>query len=64
VASALILPFTPLGPLFGFVRPPPAFFAALAALIGAYLALTEAVKKWFYGRYAGRLERAQGPGGR
>ncbi|MEM2881829.1 MAG: magnesium-translocating P-type ATPase [Candidatus Bathyarchaeia archaeon] len=57
VGSALLLPFTPLGPLFGFVKPPPAFFAALAALIGAYMALTEVVKKWFYGRYANRLER-------
>ncbi|MEM3589854.1 MAG: cation transporting ATPase C-terminal domain-containing protein [Candidatus Bathyarchaeia archaeon] len=57
VGSALILPFTPLGPLFGFVKPPPTFFAALAALIGAYVALTEVVKKWFYGRYANRLER-------
>ncbi|MEM2491879.1 MAG: magnesium-translocating P-type ATPase [Candidatus Bathyarchaeia archaeon] len=57
VGSALILPFTPLGPLFGFVKPPPTFFAALAALIGAYMALTEVVKKWFYGRYANRLER-------
>lgn len=57
VGSALILPFTPLGPLFGFVKPPPTFFAALAALIGAYMALTEVVKRWFYGRYANRLER-------
>ncbi|MEM3575032.1 MAG: HAD-IC family P-type ATPase, partial [Candidatus Bathyarchaeia archaeon] len=57
VGSALLLPVTPLGPLFGFVKPPPAFFAALAALIGAYMALTEVVKKWFYGRYANRLER-------
>lgn len=55
--SALLLPFTPLGPLFGFVKPPPAFFAVLAAIIGAYIGLTEAVKKWFYGRYGHRLER-------
>ncbi|MEM2102703.1 MAG: cation transporting ATPase C-terminal domain-containing protein, partial [Candidatus Bathyarchaeia archaeon] len=57
VGFALILPFTPLGELFHFVKPPAAFFLVLAGLIGAYLALTETVKKWFYKRYAYRLEQ-------
>ncbi|MGC8939964.1 MAG: magnesium-translocating P-type ATPase [Candidatus Bathyarchaeia archaeon] len=57
VAFALILPFTPLGELFDFVAPPPTFFIALAVLIGVYLMLVEAVKKWFYKRYAYRLEQ-------
>ncbi|MCW4043912.1 MAG: magnesium-translocating P-type ATPase [Candidatus Bathyarchaeota archaeon] len=57
VAFALIMPFTPIGALFGFVTPPPAFFAVLAILIGVYLALTELVKRWFYKRHAYRLEQ-------
>jgi Mg2+-importing ATPase len=57
VGFALILPFTPLGELFHFVQPPFTFFLVLAALIGAYLVLTEAVKKWFYKKYAYRLEQ-------
>ena len=56
VAFALTLPFTPLGGLFHFARPPPAFLIVLAGLIGAYLALTDIVKGWFYRRYAYRLE--------
>ncbi|MEM2123630.1 MAG: magnesium-translocating P-type ATPase, partial [Candidatus Bathyarchaeia archaeon] len=57
VGFALILPFTPLGGLFHFMKPPFTFFPVLAGLIGAYLALTEIVKKWFYKRYAYRLEQ-------
>ncbi|MEM2902310.1 MAG: magnesium-translocating P-type ATPase [Candidatus Bathyarchaeia archaeon] len=57
VGLALMLPYTPLGDLFRFVDPPPMFFLVLALLIAAYLALTEGVKKWFYKRYAHRLER-------
>jgi len=52
VAFALILPFTPLGAIFKFVELPYTFFIVLAVLIGAYLALVEVVKSWFYGRYA------------
>ncbi|MGB9622431.1 MAG: cation transporting ATPase C-terminal domain-containing protein, partial [Candidatus Bathyarchaeia archaeon] len=57
VAFALILPYTPIGGLFHFVQPPFTFFPVLAGLIGTYLTLTEAVKKWFYKRYAYRLEQ-------
>jgi Mg2+-importing ATPase len=57
VGFALILPFTPLGELFHFVKPPFTFFLVLVGLIGAYLVLTEIVKKWFYKRYAYRLEQ-------
>lgn len=58
---ALIMPFTPLGALFGFVEPPPTFFLVLGALIATYLALVEIVKEWFYKRYAYRLEQALMP---
>jgi hypothetical protein len=42
---------------FRFVHLPPAFFAVLAVLVGAYLLLAEAVKNWFYARHAYRLEQ-------
>jgi P-type Mg2+ transporter len=57
VAIALIIPFTPIGPPFGFVQPPPAFFLILAGLVGTYLVLAQVVKDWFYRRYAYRLEQ-------
>ncbi|MEM3377399.1 MAG: magnesium-translocating P-type ATPase [Candidatus Bathyarchaeia archaeon] len=57
VGFALILPFTPLGDLFHFVKPPPTFFIVLALIIGAYLILAEGAKRWFYKRYGYRLEQ-------
>jgi Mg2+-importing ATPase len=51
VGTALVTPFSPLGVLFEFVRPPLAFFAVLAGLIGVYLVLVEIVKKWFYTKW-------------
>jgi len=57
IGFAIILPFTPLGSLFGFVPPPPAFFAALAIILGAYLLLADVIKRWFYKRNAYRLEQ-------
>ncbi|MEM2889132.1 MAG: magnesium-translocating P-type ATPase [Candidatus Bathyarchaeia archaeon] len=57
VSVALILPFTPIGELFHFVKPPFTFFLVLAGLIGTYLVLTETVKRWFYKRYSYRLEQ-------
>ncbi len=61
VAFALIVPFTPLGEIFGFVAPPPLFYAVLAILLGAYLLLAEVVKTWFYKRNAYRLEQVLVP---
>jgi len=49
---ALMIPFTPFGELFQFVRLPLTFLVLLAGLIGAYLVLVELVKKWFYRKYA------------
>jgi Mg2+-importing ATPase len=56
VAIGVILPFTALGALFGFVAPPFKFFAFLAGFVGAYLVLVEVLKRLFYGRYAQHLE--------
>jgi len=57
LACALIMPFTPLGALFGFVEPPSMFFVVLAGLIAVYIMLVEVVKKAFYKRYSYRLEQ-------
>ncbi len=61
LAFALLMPFTPLGKVFGFVAPPPLFFLMLLLLLGAYLALAELVKNWFYNRHAYRLEQTLVP---
>jgi len=45
------------GAWFEFVKPPIAFFIFMAAFIGAYLSLVEILKRWFYKRYAHRLEQ-------
>jgi Mg2+-importing ATPase len=52
VIVPMLLPFTPLGPLLGLVIPPPTFFLALVIFIAAYLALAEALKRYFYRRLA------------
>jgi P-type Mg2+ transporter len=51
LAAGVALPFTPLAGWLGFTPLPPAFFATLLAMVVAYLALVEAVKRWFYRRY-------------
>jgi Mg2+-importing ATPase len=48
VACAMVLPFTPLASLLGFVPLPPAYFALLSVLLGTYLVMVEAAKQWFY----------------
>jgi Mg2+-importing ATPase len=57
VGIAIAIPFTPLGGLFEFEAPPIRFFAFLAGFVGAYLLLVEALKRFFYKRYAHRLEQ-------
>ncbi len=51
VLLACALPFTVIGSLFGFVRPPLIFFGVLGGLIIGYLAIVELVKIWFYRQY-------------
>lgn len=46
VAVALILPWTPLGTLFGFTPLPPAFYAVLVLMVAVYLALVQGLKRW------------------
>jgi Mg2+-importing ATPase len=51
VTVGLVIPFLPIGKYFGFVPPPPAYFLALAAILGAYLGTVQLVKAWFIRRY-------------
>ena len=63
LALALALPFSPLGPLVGFVRPPGLFFAVLVVLVAVYLVLVEACKKRaFVAHDASRGTRARAGG--
>jgi Mg2+-importing ATPase len=48
VAAAMAMPFTPLGPYFGFATPPAKFYLILLAMVGCYLLLAEAAKRAFY----------------
>jgi P-type Mg2+ transporter len=52
VAAGLAIPYTPLGPWFGFVPPPAGFLLVIGAIVAVYLALAETVKRWFYAHIA------------
>jgi P-type Mg2+ transporter len=55
VATAgIVLPYSAIGQWFGFVPLPPAFLAALGAIVVCYLLLAEGVKRWFYHRFPPR----------
>jgi hypothetical protein len=61
ISFAIIVPYTPVGEFFDFVPPPPAFFLALAGILGAYALLAETVKRWFYKHNAHRVEQVLVP---
>jgi Mg2+-importing ATPase len=52
VAVAVLLPFTPVSESLGFVAPPAFFFLILAAMLLFYLLAVEAMKQWFFRRFA------------
>ena len=52
VAIAVVLPYTPLGSLLGFIPLPVPLLGAIAFLAVTYLLLVQAVKSWFYRRHA------------
>ena len=54
VACALVLPFTPLGAYFGFVRPPAILYGMIAIMLATYLLMVEAVKRLFYWKTGAR----------
>jgi Mg2+-importing ATPase len=49
VVIAGVLPLTPLARVLGFVAPPITFYAALVAMVAAYLVLVELGKRLFFG---------------
>jgi Mg2+-importing ATPase len=58
VTVALLIPYTLLGTLFQFVRPPDTFLIVLALIVGSYLILVEALKRRFIRRHAYRVEQS------
>ncbi len=51
VTIGLLIPFTPLSQYFGFVQPPPLYFAALVCIVAAYLWVVQTVKGKFIDKY-------------
>ncbi len=51
VAAGILIPFSPLAKYFGFVVPPPGYFAILTMILLGYLLMVQSVKKWFVSRY-------------
>ena len=51
VALNVVLPFTPIGKLFGLVEPPALFYVALAVVVASYLLCVELTKRYFYRKY-------------
>ena len=52
VATAVALPFMPIGVDLGFVPPPAQFFVIVGAMVVVYLVGVELVKRWFYRKFA------------
>ena len=61
VATAIIIPYTPVGKIFHFVPLPPLFYIFLLLMVATYLILAEVVKKLFYKRHAFRIEQTLVP---
>ena len=59
VAVAALLPWLPFADALGFVAPPPAFYAVLAGIVAAYLAVMFWAKQLFYRRWERRSGRAR-----
>jgi Mg2+-importing ATPase len=49
--TTILLPYTPLGTLFGFVPLPPLFILLLLGITAGYLVASELVKRWFFRRF-------------
>lgn len=50
VGVVLVLPYTPLAGLLGFVRMPSTFYGWMLLIVVLYIASAEAAKRWFYKR--------------
>jgi Mg2+-importing ATPase len=51
VATGIIIPFSPLAGAFGFVAPPPLYFAILSLMVLTYIILVQVVKSWFVKKF-------------
>jgi Mg2+-importing ATPase len=51
VATATVLPYTPLASLLGFTPLPLSLLGAVGLLAVTYLLLVQGVKSWFYRRH-------------
>jgi P-type Mg2+ transporter len=60
VCVAMLLPFSPLAAMLGFVALPPLFFAVLGAMILTYLGIIEAAKYFFYKTATPLVSRRRG----
>lgn len=54
VGLAILIPFTSVGTILGFVKPPPLFFIILGGILVVYLLMVEVAKQWFYRHYESR----------
>lgn len=63
VATAILLPYSPLADVLGFERLPVGFLFALFGMVVTYLLLVESTKRWFYRRWPG-IPAAGDAGGR
>ena len=50
VAVVIVLPFTPVAGLLGFVPMPWSFYGWMVLIVAAYIGSAEAAKRWFYKR--------------
>ncbi|HVO71667.1 MAG TPA: HAD-IC family P-type ATPase, partial [Aggregatilineaceae bacterium] len=57
IAVTILIPFSPLGEVFGFTRLPPVFLLLLTLIVIAYVASAEVVKQLFYRREARRSQQ-------
>ncbi|MFH0790401.1 MAG: magnesium-translocating P-type ATPase [Candidatus Omnitrophota bacterium] len=51
VTAGISIPFTPLAKAFGFIIPPPLYFAALFIIVCVYLLAVHIGKNWFIKKY-------------
>ncbi|MGZ3846385.1 MAG: magnesium-translocating P-type ATPase, partial [Flavisolibacter sp.] len=51
IVSVLILPYIPLGRLFGFTRLPLSFFGWIVLIVAGYSISAEICKRWFYKKF-------------
>ena len=54
VLFVLVLPYTPLDSIFGFVKLPLAFYGWMLVIVMLYIMMAEFTKRWFYKKWMGK----------